>query len=109
KNLKGAMEGDIKSIEYIIEDLHPLIINSIKRYYYKPDLFDDLIQDGRLLILECIKTYDESKGIYFLAYVKSKLKYLYLNKHKKKSELLILNKKSNNDEDDEPVDLLESG
>ena len=109
KRFKKAREGDVKSVEGILEDLHPLIITSIKRYYYKTDLFDDLIQDGRLLILECIKNYDESKGVYFLGYVKSKLKYLYLNKHKEKRELLILNKKGNNNEDDDFIDLLESG
>jgi RNA polymerase sporulation-specific sigma factor len=45
KRLEKAKKGDSKAVEQILNDLHPLIISSIKRYYYRLDLFDDLIQD----------------------------------------------------------------
>lgn len=80
--LKKAREGDKKSTEEIINRLKPLIISSIKRYYNKPNEYEDLIQDGILKVLECIKDYDLSKEVHFLGYVKTMLKYLYLDKHK---------------------------
>ena len=107
KLLEEAKNGDVTSLEQILLDLHPLIISSIKRYYYRVDLFDDLIQDGRIVILECINNYDHSKGVYFLGYVKTMLRYLYINKHKTVATL-SLNKKIGNDEEDELIDLLES-
>jgi RNA polymerase sporulation-specific sigma factor len=105
--LAKAREGDTKSTQLIIEKLNPLIISSIRRYYNKIMDYDDLIQEGRLVVLECIKDYDESKGVYFLGYVKIKLKFLYLNKHKEKITL-SLNTSIGEDEDQELIDVLES-
>ncbi|NLL81850.1 MAG: sigma-70 family RNA polymerase sigma factor [Tissierellia bacterium] len=107
KRLEKAKKGDSKAVEQILNDLHPLIISSIKRYYYRLDLFDDLIQDGRIVIIECINNYDEAKGVFFLGYVKTMLRYTYLNKHRDRSNL-SLNEKIGNDEEDELIDLLES-
>jgi RNA polymerase sporulation-specific sigma factor len=105
--LAKARKGDTKSTQLIIEKLNPLIISSIRRYYNKIMDYDDLIQEGRLVVLECIKDYDESKGVYFLGYVKIKLKFLYLNKHKEKITL-SLNTSIGEDEDQELIDVLES-
>ena len=104
-----ARAGDVDSKEQILNELYPLIISSIKKYYNRFFDFDDVLQEGRVVILECIDNYDESKEVYFLGYVKTMLKYYYLDKHKVKL-MLSLNEKVNvkENEEEEFVDLLVS-
>lgn len=80
--LKKAREGDKDSKEEIIKRLQPLIISSIRKYYNKGSEYEDLIQDGNIKILECIRDYDPKKEVHFLGYVKMSLRFLYLDKHK---------------------------
>ena len=107
KALLKAKSGDVDSKEQILNELYPLIIASIKRYYNRIFDFDDLLQEGRIVILECINNFDETKGVYFLGYVKTMLKYYFLDKHKIKL-MLSLNEKVGSDNEEELVDLLES-
>lgn len=102
-----AKGGDKSSKEEIIKCLNPLIYTSIKRYYNKGSDYEDLMQQGRLIVLECIENHDNSKGAYFLGYVKTMLKYLYLNKHKER-KVNSLNESIGEDGEDELIDLLES-
>lgn len=106
--LLKARVGDIESKEQILNELYPLIISSIKKYYNRFFDFDDLLQEGRVVILECIDNYDESKEVYFLGYVKTMLKYYYLDKHKVKLMLSLNEKVSVNEDEEEFVDLLVS-
>lgn len=106
KLVSKAKEGNKFSMEEIIERLRPLLISSIRRYYNKPNEYDDLIQDGVICILESIKDFDESKEVHFLGYIQSKLKYLYLNKHKVKFHLSL--NEPIGDNDGEIMDLLVS-
>lgn len=105
--LLRARIGEVKSKEKILNELTPLIISSIRRYYNKFSDYEDLIQEGRIVILDCINSFDESKGTYFLGYVKTMLKFYYLNKHKEKITT-SLNEKVGNDEEEELIDLLKS-
>lgn len=105
--VKSAKEGNIRSKEEIVSKLQPLLVSSIRSYYNIARDYDDSMQDGNLLILECIESYDEEKGVYFLAYVKSKITYLYLNKNKERIHL-SLNEKLK-DGENELIDLIESG
>lgn len=105
--LNNARTGDFESSHILLKKLNPLIIASIKRYYNKTTDYEDLIQEGRVVVLECIRNYDDSKDVYFLGYVKTMLKFLYLNKHKEKV-LISLNTPIGEDEDEELIDILES-
>lgn len=80
--LRLAKEGDMDSKEEILNRLKPLIIKSIQSYYNRRELYEELIQEGNLCILEAIESFDEGKKIYFLGYAKTQLRYLYLNKNK---------------------------
>lgn len=102
-----AKEGDIESKGEILKRLKGLVINSIKRYYNVSNEYDDLVQEGNIIILECINSYDENLGAYFLGYVKTRLKYNYLDKHKEIKHT-SLNTDSGNEDHDELLDLLES-
>lgn len=105
--LAKARKGDKKSKEGILNKVRPLIIRKIQRYYNNKNLFEDLIQEGYLVVLECIESYDDSRGVYFLGYLKTMLKFTYLNKHKQRTHL-SLNIPAGEDRDDEWIDLLES-
>jgi len=91
KILEGAFIGKEEEKVKLTEMLEPLIKTSIKRYYYGDMGRDDLIQEGKVKILECLKTFDEKKGVYFLGYVKAQLRYLYLNLCKTKGFEISLN------------------
>ena len=105
--LAEAKLGDDKSKKRILESLYPLIISSIRRYYNKSNEYEDLIQGGREVILYCINNFDETKGAHFLGYVKTRLRYFYLNKHNEKLTI-SLNAKVGEDKEEEIVDLLKS-
>ncbi|WP_353095835.1 sigma-70 family RNA polymerase sigma factor [Tissierella praeacuta] len=87
--IKLAKEGNKESIKEIIDRLQPLIISSIRKYYNIANEYKDLIQEGNLMILESLNNYNPDKGVHFLGYIKLNLKYLYLNKHKRKIHLSL--------------------
>jgi len=90
KLVELSRKGDVKAKEELLRRLHPLVIASIRRYYNKVQEYDDLIQDGYEIILKCLQDYDAKKDVHFLGYVKTMLRYCYLNKHRQK-QLLSLN------------------
>lgn len=102
-----AKAGDINSKEEILNRLQGLIFNSIQRYYNNKNEYEDLIQEGNKVILESIDSYDSDRGVYFLGYIKTMLKYTYLNMHNKK-QTLSLNVPVGDDGENELMDLLES-
>lgn len=104
--LFSAREGSVKAREEIINRLQPLIISSIRKYYNRPNEYEDLVQDGNVKILECIGDFDAGKGVHFLGYVKTMLRYMYLDKNKTKVNY-SLNEVAG-DSDMELIDLLVS-
>ena len=67
-----------KATEYFI----PYIKNAVRRYCYVPEEFEDLVQDGILIVLESIDTFKPEKGVPFAAYVNSYLRWYYLKTYK---------------------------
>lgn len=102
--VRQAKSGDKAAKEEIIKRLQPLLVSSIKRYYFNKNELEDLMQEGNLKILEAINSYDQERGVYFLGYIKTQLKYMYLDKHKQRRHT-SLNEKAGNGKD-EIVDLL---
>lgn len=100
-----SLNGDIDSIYKLLNNLKPLVLNSIKKYFYRKEEFADLVQDGYLEIIKCLESYNPNKGVHFLGYVKLKLKYLYLDKNRvyKNNISLNISAYSNN----EKLELLE--
>lgn len=103
---KDAYLGDKESELLILERLKPLIISSIRRYNPDWNEFEDLIQEGREMVLICIKDYNPNINVPFLGYIKSRLKYLYLNKRKVKKEFSL--NESFGEDGQEYLELLES-
>lgn len=104
--LVKARDGDIDSKEEILNRLQGLILKSIQRYYNNRIEYEDLIQEGNLVVLQAIDTFDETKGVYFLGYVKTLLKYAYLNKYKIRHHVSL--NTTIDDKDCELIDLIES-
>lgn len=101
----NAKKGDEKSSEEIIKRLNPLIISLANKFPY--DDFDDMIQDGRVRIMECINEFDRDKGKEFLGYVNMQLRFFYRNKAKLRNFSLSLNEKaSDDDEEAEIIDFI---
>lgn len=98
--------GDKESEVLILERLKPLIISSIRKYNLDWNEYEDLIQEGREMVLICIRDYNPKLNVPFLGYVKSRLKYLYLNKSKIKKDLSL--NESFGEDGDEYLELLES-
>lgn len=103
--LDRSQKGDVEGKEELLINLKPLVLSSIRKYYNRVELYDDLIQEGYEIILLAIGDYDPGKGVYFLGYVKSLLKYHYLDKHKEKQYASI--NKIVDDKGTELIDLLE--
>lgn len=101
----AAKKGAMGSKEIIVDKLTPLIIKSIRRYYNNPKEFEELLQEGKLEVLQCIENYDISRETYFIGYVQAMLKFLYLNKHKIK-KTASLNMNVGEDGDGELIDLI---
>lgn len=82
-----AKNGNRDARGEVLERVEGLIVNKIKKYgAYKSSLdYEDRLQDGRLVVLEAIDSYDLDYGVYFLGFLKSKLRYFYLNKIRDKS------------------------
>lgn len=106
KLVREAKEGNKNAMEEIIGKLKPLVISSIKRYYNKPGGYEELIQEGNLTILESLVKYDSRKQVHFLGFIQSKLKYLYLNKHKERIHLSL--NQPTGDGDTEIMDIIPS-
>lgn len=103
--VRKAKLGDKESKEEILKRLEGLIRNKIKKYYNNRYEYEDLIQEGNLVILESIDSYDERKGVYFLGYIKTMLRYTYLNKHNDK-KFLSLNIGVGDDGEGDLLDML---
>jgi RNA polymerase sporulation-specific sigma factor len=88
--LKEALEGSMQSTEKIMEMTTPLIKSSIKKYFFGNMPYEDLLQEGYLVIALCLDDYDTNKSIPFLGYARTRLKFYYMD----------LGRKSNRDQCD---------
>lgn len=103
---EDAKAGNVDSKEMLLNNLQPLIKSSIKKYYPNYREYEELVQEGNVVVLEAIDTYDPSKGTFFLGYVKTMLRYKYLNKYNERHHLSL--NADTIDEEAELIDLLES-
>lgn len=78
--LKLALIGEERAKAQLVRMLDPLIISSIKRYCPIFNEYEDLHQDGKAIVLECIEHFNKKYS--FLSYVKSNLKFFYLDTYK---------------------------
>ncbi len=100
-----SKDGDFKAKEELLNSLKPLILSSIKKYYFGNMDFEDLVQEGYLRILNELERFDTSRGVPFLGYIKIQIRFLYLELRRIRSEALTLNLETS--EGEEILDLQE--
>lgn len=92
-----SIKGNKKSQEILLNKLHPLIYKNIYKYYKSDDIIvEDLVQEGYMVILKSLETYNEKQDVRFLGYVKTKLVFFYKNYYrdtKNQRETISLNQK----------------
>ena len=91
----AAKNGDKEAKEIILRKFTPLLIKNIIKYFGKNQDFYDLLQEGRVVILQSIRDFDENLGVPFPGYVKRQIFYHYINERKKIREYLILDQPLN--------------
>ena len=91
--------------ERIYKAFEPLIISSIKNYYDRADIFEELIDDGKTEIMYAIMEYDGSKNVPFNYYLKQRLRFFYLKKNPRRS---VASLNFTNEDGDEIMNLIES-
>ncbi len=75
-----SLIGDKNNQEILLNRLKPLIYKNINKHIkISPSKREDLIQEGYIIILESLKTYDIRRNVHFLHYVKIKLEFYYKN------------------------------
>jgi len=81
--IQESLNGDKNYQEILLERLNPLIYRNIYKYYnYGDPIIQDLVQEGYILILQALKTFDKNKEVHFLHYIKTKIVFFYKNHNK---------------------------
>ncbi|MBV1756298.1 MAG: sigma-70 family RNA polymerase sigma factor [Dethiosulfatibacter sp.] len=81
--LDKARKGDVRAMEKVMEMLTPLVTASAKKYFLGDMPYEDLMQEGYLVIAECVDQFDASRGIPFLGYVKTTLRFHFMDMGRK--------------------------
>ena len=89
----------------IYKAFEPLIISSMKKYYDRADIFEELVDDGKTEIMYAIMEYDGSKKVPFNYYLKQRLRFFYLKKNPRRS---VSSLNYTNEDGDELMNLIES-
>jgi len=90
--IQQSLNGDKNYQEILLNMLIPLIYKNIYTYWDTKDpMVDDLVQEGYIVILESLKSFDKNRDVHFLYYVKVKLIYYYKNYYRntRKEKMII--------------------
>lgn len=86
--IQMSLNGDKKYQEILLEKLKPLIYKNIYKYWNANDsLIEDLAQEGYVIILKSIKTFDKNRNVHYMQYIKIKIEYFYKNYYKKEKKI----------------------
>ena len=100
-----AGNGDAK--KELLTRIKPLVIATIRKYYFGQEELEDLIQEGYLRTLQELQRFQLERGIPFLGYIKLHLKYFFMDRGKKhKMEMNFALKSSVTEEGIRIVELL---
>ena len=87
---RQAMENHPGARESLLHQLYPMLASVVHRY---PQVFpsrEDALQEGRVIILEALYSYNPKTGVPFLAYARQKLWYHFMNQARVRKELTVL-------------------
>lgn len=92
-----AKEGNVYAYNQLNQKYYPLIIKTIRSFKIKPHLYDDIIQDSKIKLLEAINKFKDSYGLSFYKYyllILSRMMFLFYRCNYygiKNSEVIVFN------------------
>ncbi len=82
--IQQSLKGDKNFQEILLERLRPLIYKNIYKYWRVWDTeTQDMAQEGYIVILMSLKTFDCKRRVHYLHYIKTKIEYFYKNQYRK--------------------------
>lgn len=99
--IRMSLNGDKNNQEILLERLKPLIYKNIYQHWDTSDnIVEDLVQEGYIVILESLKSFDKNRNVHFLYYVKMNILYFYKNYYRstrsERNELELLDNINSN-------------
>lgn len=88
--VRGAKLKDRECELALIKAFRPLLISLSYKYCFNKYEREDYVNEGILVILKCIESYDEELGVPFAGYLKKELFYNYVARAKKHRNLSSL-------------------
>lgn len=86
--IQQSLNGDKNNQEILLDMLSPLIYKNIYKYWRTNDpVVEDLVQEGYIVILKSLKSFDKSRNVHYLHYVKIKIMYYYKNYYRNTKNL----------------------
>lgn len=82
--IQQSLKGDKNFQEILLKKLRPLIYKNIYKYWrvWNSDV-EDLAQEGYIVILMSLKSFDCRRNVHYLHYIKIRLEYFYKNQYRK--------------------------
>ncbi len=77
-------------IETLIHHLQPLILSLHRKHHTVFDSREDALQEGALILLQCLRKYDLTQRVPFIAYAQQQLRFHFYNGYRTKRPLLTL-------------------
>jgi RNA polymerase sigma factor (sigma-70 family) len=82
--IQQSLKGDKNFQEILLKRLRPLIYKNVYKYWKAWDTeAEDMAQEGYIIILMSLKTFDKNRNVHYLHYIKTKLEYFYKNQYRK--------------------------
>lgn len=66
--VERVRDGDADSIEKLLRSNQEYLYKLARRLSNNPDVIEDLVQEGRIAILEAVSSFDPAQGVLFLTY-----------------------------------------
>lgn len=107
--VRGAKQKDPRCQLALIEGFRPLMRSMIRRYVYEADALDDYLNEGTIVLLNSVESFNEQLGVPFSGYLKKELFYYFINVAKEHQNLTSLDSTSGDEESFSLLDTLADG
>ncbi|MBM7582614.1 RNA polymerase sporulation-specific sigma factor [Caldicoprobacter guelmensis] len=89
--VEKAKSNERAAIQEVINRLRPLVCSAIRRCGAGHE-WEDLYQEACLVVLECLRDFDPSRGVPFLVYVKKRMYFSLMNAARQRVSAISLDK-----------------
>nr|WP_320026814.1 sigma-70 family RNA polymerase sigma factor [uncultured Acetobacterium sp.] len=107
--VRGAKQKDPRCQLALIDGFRPLMLSMIRRYVYEADALDDYLNEGTVVLLNSVESFNEQLGIPFSGYLKKELFYYFVNVAKGHQNLYSLDSSTGDEDTFSLLDTLADG